>query len=249
VAEAVLVADRVGYRLGARALVADVSLDLRASEVLGIIGPNGAGKSTLLRLMAGLLRPTAGTVQLRGRPLGDWPARERARRMGYLPQHFAPHWDYTAQELLRLGLERGGEPAGLEAVAHQHDIATLLPRRWTSLSGGERARVLAASVLATQPEVVLADEATAALDVGQSLALMRRLRMAARDGAAVVVVVHDLNLALAWCDRIALLHQGNMLAMESAPVLAGDPRLDAAFGVVFERIRTEAGSMLNAKAP
>ncbi|MDP3418043.1 ABC transporter ATP-binding protein [Falsiroseomonas sp.] len=247
-AEAVLRAEGVGYRLGARALVADVALELHTGEVLGLIGPNGAGKSTLLRLMAGLLRPTAGALHLHGRALDSFPARERARRIGYLPQHFAPHWDYTARELLRLGLERGGDPSGLEAVATRHDITALLPRRWSSLSGGERARVLAASVLATRPELVLADEATAALDVGQSLALMRRLRAAAQAGAAVAVVVHDLNLAVAWCDRIALLHQGRLQALATAPALAEDPRLDAVFGVVFERVRTQAGWMLNARA-
>lgn len=246
--EAVLRAAGMGFRLGARALVHDVALDLRAGEVLGLIGPNGAGKSTLLRLMAGLLRPSAGALHLHGRPLDTWPARERARRIGYLPQHFAPHWDYTVRELLHLGLERGGDPAGLEMVAARHDITALLPRLWSSLSGGERARVLAASVLATRPELVLADEATAALDVGQSLALMRRLRAAAQAGAAVAVVVHDLNLAVAWCDRIALLHQGRLQALASAPKLAEDPRLDAVFGVVFERVRTQAGWMLNARA-
>jgi len=248
VAEAVLRVQGAGYRLGTRALVDDVSLELRAGEVLGIIGPNGAGKSTLLRLMAGLLRPTSGALHLSGRALGEWPARERARRIGYLPQHFAPHWDYTARELLRLGLERGGDAAGLEAVASQHDITALLSRRWQSLSGGERARVLAASVLATQPELVLADEATAALDVGQSLALMRRLRAAARDGAAVAVVVHDLNLALAWCDRIALLHLGRLEALAAAPALARDRTLDAVFGVAFDRIPTQSGWLLTATA-
>ncbi|MGX9964872.1 ABC transporter ATP-binding protein [Roseomonas sp. F4] len=247
-AEAVLRAEGLGFELGGRALVQHVALELRGGEVLGLIGPNGAGKSTLLRLMAGLLRPTAGQVHLRGRALDAWPPRERARRIGYLPQHFAPHWDYTARELLRLGLERGGDPAGLESVARQHDITALLPRRWQSLSGGERARVLAASVLATRPELVLADEATAALDVGQSLALMRRLRAAAQDGAAVAVVVHDLNLAFAWCDRIALLHEGRQQALATAPAFAEDPRLDAVFGVVFERIRTQAGWMLTAQA-
>lgn len=246
-AEAALELQGLGYRAGAAALVEDVTFDLHPGEVLGLIGPNGAGKTTLLRLMAGLLRPATGEVRLHGRPLPDWPARERARRMGYLPQHFSPHWDYTARELLRLGLERGGSAEGLEEVATLHGVAGLLARRWSSLSGGERARVLAASVLATRPGVVLADEATAALDVGQSLALMRRLRAASREGAAVAVVVHDLNLALAGCDRLALLHQGRLRALDAAAALAEDARLDAAFGVEFVRVRTEVGLLLSAR--
>lgn len=243
-AEAVLVAKGVGFRVGTQALVQDVSLDLRAGEVLGIIGPNGAGKSTLLRLLAGLLRPATGQVQLRGRALAEWPARERARQLGYLPQHFAPHWDYTGSELLRLGLERGGRRGALQEVAARHGMGSLLARRWSSLSGGERARVLAASVLATRPEVVLADEATAALDVGQSLALMRRLRAAAQEGAAVAVVAHDLNLAIGGCDRIALLHQGRLHALAPAADLAEDQRLDQVFGLAFERIRAGTGIVL-----
>lgn len=243
-AEPLLALEGVGFRAGAAVLVEDVSLTLHPGEVLGLIGPNGAGKSTLLRLMAGLLRPGAGQVRLWGRHLADWPARGRARALGYLPQHFAPHWDYTARELLRLGLERAGDAAGLDAAAQRHGVAELLGRRWSSLSGGERARVLAAAVLAPGPALVLADEATAALDVGHSLALMRRLRGAAQAGAAVAVVVHDLNLALAGCDRIALLHQGRLRALGPAAAMVGDDRLDAVFGLRFERLRADGGWVL-----
>jgi len=235
VAEAALSAIGLGFDVARRRLVAGVSLDVRAGELLGVIGPNGAGKSTLLRMLAGLLRPTEGQVVLQGRDIAAWPGRERARRVGYLPQHFHPHWDYTVRELLRLGLERGGATEDVRALASRHGLDALLTRRWSALSGGERGRALAAAVLAPEPAVILADEATAALDVGQALALMTRLRTSARSGAAVALVAHDLNLAFAACDRIALLSDGRLLATGTPAVLADDSRLDDAFGVRFNR--------------
>ena len=139
------------------------------------------------------------------------------------------------RELLQLGLERGGAAQGLDALASRHGLEALLTRRWSALSGGERGRALAAAVLAPEPAVILADEATAALDVGQALALMTRLRTAARAGAAVVLVAHDLNLAFGACDRIILLSEGRLLVTGTPAVMAEDRLLDDAFGVTFNR--------------
>jgi ABC-type cobalamin/Fe3+-siderophores transport system ATPase subunit len=146
-------------------------------------------------MLAGLDAPDQGEITLLGRPLPQWPARERARLLGYLPQHFAPHWDYRVAELLRLGLDRTPEGmAGLAALAARHGLEELLGRRWSSLSGGERGRSLAAAVLAPAPRVILADEPAAALDIGQAAGLMGSLRERAGASAAVAVVVHDLHL-------------------------------------------------------
>lgn len=240
-----LAAAGLSFRTGGRILLAEAGLTLHRGEVLGILGPNGAGKSTLLRLCAGLLRPATGEVTLLGRKLRDWPGAERARRLGYLPQHFAPHWDYSVAELLRLGLERGGVGAGpraLERVAERFGLAELLPRRWSSLSGGERGRVLSGSVLAPEPPVVLADEPAAALDVGQAAALMQRLRSHAAQGAGVAVVVHDLNLAARFCDRLVLLSGGRVRLADATARVMASPALDATFGIGFERLAGPGGS-------
>jgi iron complex transport system ATP-binding protein len=236
VAEARLVAASVSVDAGARRLIEDVSLALRPGEMLGLVGPNGAGKSTLLRVLAGLLKPSRGEVQLEGAALPALPPAQRARRIGYLPQHFAPHWDYTARQLLRLGLERAGLAAELEAAARRFELTeALLAQRWSTLSGGERGRVLAAMVLAPNPAVILADEATAALDIGQAARLMARLRAAAKHGAAVALVAHDLNLALGACDRLLLLDRGRAVLEGPPEDVGADARLDAAFGVSFVR--------------
>ncbi|WP_424813238.1 ABC transporter ATP-binding protein [Roseococcus sp. YIM B11640] len=244
-AEALLSGQGLGYSAGEAPLLRDVSAELRGGSVLGIIGPNGAGKSTLVRLLIGQLLPAAGQVTLKGRPLAAWPRRERARLIGHLPQHFEPHWDYRVEELLRLGLDRAGPGApGLRELADRFELGALLRRTWSTLSGGERARALAASVLAPDPPVVLADEPAAALDVGQAAALMARLRDLARKGAAVAVVVHDLNLAARWCDRLLLL-EGGRAAMEARPdEVLGAPELDRVFATRFRRVALPGGGML-----
>jgi ABC-type cobalamin/Fe3+-siderophores transport system ATPase subunit len=230
-------------RIGRKTLVEDASIDLLAGQVLGIIGPNGAGKSTLLRLLAGLDQPDTGRVLLQSRPLPQWQAAERARRIGYLPQHFQPHWDYRVGELLRLGLDRApGGPAGLRELAAQHGLEPLLGRLWSSLSGGERGRALAAAVLAPCPPVILADEPAAALDIGQAAALMALLRKRAELGAAVAVVVHDLNLAGRWCDRIVLMAAGQIRAIGVPAFIFAPGLLDDVFGVTFERLAAADGS-------
>lgn len=240
-------AEGLGFKAGGRRLLQGVSLTLVPGGVLGIVGPNGAGKSTLVKACAGLLTPSSGTVALLGRALGSWLPRERAARLGYLPQHFSPHWDYNVRELLRLGLERSGgraAPAAIEATAAAFALAALLGRRWSTLSGGERGRALAAAVLAPAPAVVLADEPAAALDVGQAAALMAQLRAQAAAGAAVGIVVHDLNLAARWCDRLLIVADGRVMAEGAVAEVLHDKALDRAFGVRFERLTAADGAMV-----
>ena len=240
--DAAIHAQGLTRRVAGRALIEDAAMWLMPGEVLGIIGPNGAGKSTLVRLLAGLDRPDAGAVTLQARPLRDWPPRARALCLGYLPQHFTPHWDYRVTELLRLGLDRvAGGAAGLADLAVRHGVAGLLERRWSSLSGGERGRVLAAAVLAPSPPVILADEPSAALDIGQAAAMMALLRGRAAVGAAVGVVVHDINLAARWCDRLLVLAGGRIRAEGTPAAVLAPGLLDDVFGVAFERLRSADG--------
>ncbi|MDB5411820.1 MAG: transporter related [Rubritepida sp.] len=244
-AEVALAGSGLHFSAGGAKLLHGVSVGLTRGEVLGIIGPNGAGKSTLVHLLIGQLTPEAGQVALMGKPLHDWPRRARAALIGHLPQHFEPHWDYRVDELLRLGLDRAGRRApGLADLAANFGLTAILARRWSTLSGGERARALSATVLAPDPPVVLADEPAAALDVGQAAALMARLRKLADEGAAVAVVVHDLNLAARWCDRLLLLEAGAAV-MEGTPAeVLHAPALDRVFGMRFLRVALPGGGMV-----
>ena len=172
---------------------------LEPGTINAICGPNGAGKSTLLQCLAGLLTPNGGEVLLSGATLPR--GRERARRIGYLPQFGEIAWDLSV-----VGL------AALAAV----DLTHLADRPVSTLSGGERARALLARVLAGEPEWILADEPLAALDLAHQLALLARLREAAGLGAGVVLVLHDLALAMNHADRVLVLDRGT-LAADGAP--------------------------------
>ncbi|WP_428671523.1 ABC transporter ATP-binding protein [Reyranella sp.] len=243
----VLTAERLVVRRGAATLLKGLSLSLDATESVAIIGPNGAGKSTLLKILAGIETPTEGQVRLGRRSLADLSAAVRARTIGFLPQHFEPHWDLSVAQLLRLGAERGERlPAdALKQAIVAFELAGLEPRRWSTLSGGERARVLLAAVLVVDPPVLLADEPAASLDIGHRLDVVEALAARGRDRLSVVVV-HDLDLAFSCFGRVVLLAGGQVVADEPAAGLVGDRRLDEAFGVRFERLRTEGGWHLRA---
>ncbi|MET1114833.1 MAG: ABC transporter ATP-binding protein [Comamonas sp.] len=225
-----------------RRLLDGIGLDLPARGAVALIGPNGAGKSTLLQLLAGQLAPDRGSVQLDGAPLRALSVHARAQRIGYMPQRFEPHWDVTLQELVRMRV-----PDAAPVLAHS-GLHALAQRRWSQLSGGERARGMLAAVLATDPPVLLADEPGAALDVQHRLALVQALARRGRE-RLVVVVMHDLDLAFECFERVIVMHDGRV-AMDGAPAaLLHDPQLDAVFGVRFERIAAAPHTLLRARSP
>jgi iron complex transport system ATP-binding protein len=219
-----LAARAVAFRYpGAACVLSDVTLAVTAGELLVITGPNGAGKSTLLRILAGIHAPHAGQVTFGDEPLHRMKARERARVVAFLPQAPEAAEDVSAEEVVRLGRHpylglRVFESPQDVAIVRDAMIATgtgeFAARPLVQLSGGEAQRVHLAACLAQQPRVLLLDEPTSDLDVAQQLhifALLRRL--AHRDGLAVVVVAHDLNLAGRFADRVALLHDGRIAAL------------------------------------
>ena len=202
-----------------------VSLALRPGEVTAIVGPNGAGKSSLLASLAGLLPAVPGAVRCDDTPLASLSPRERARRIGYLPQTPEIAWDVTVATLVGLGRLpwQGGplhraqtDPArdatAIEAALAAMDLADLRHRPVSRLSGGERARALAARVLAGEPDWLLADEPLANLDLGHAAALVRLLRDQAARGRGVVLVLHDLATAMNHANRVVVLERGRVVA-------------------------------------
>lgn len=233
-------------RRGAR-LLDGVELSLGPGELLGIVGPNGAGKSTLLRCLAGLIRPEAGQVTVEGRPIAALTGGERARLVGYVPQLFTPAWDVSVRDVVEMGAARAGiGPAGILAATEDHELGRLLDRRWSTLSGGERARALLAAVLVAKPPILLADEPGASLDIKHRLGLLARLRAYAGT-RAVAVVMHDLDLALRFCDRILVLDRGRVVLDGPRDAVARDLKLDQAFGIALRRI--EVGEIEGALLP
>ncbi|PZO69136.1 MAG: ABC transporter ATP-binding protein [Pelagerythrobacter marensis] len=197
--------------LGGR--LSDVTASFALGTITAICGPNGAGKSTLLKLLAGLERPDTGFVTLDGARLDALDARRRAQAIGYLPQSGEVAWDVAVRDLVGLGRlpHRDRGAAAITAALEALDLTALADRPLSRLSGGERARALLARVLAGEPRWILADEPLAALDLGHQLALLSHLRRAAENGGGVVLVLHDLALAMNHADRVIVIDQGAVL--------------------------------------
>jgi iron complex transport system ATP-binding protein len=243
----VMAADSLVVNRNGAVLLDDISLSLGARESVAVIGPNGAGKSTLLKVLGGIEPPTSGKVRIGDRDLASLSSAVRARTIGFLPQYFDPHWDLTVGALVRLGAERGERlpEDAIEQVTMRFELATLAHRRWSTLSGGERARVLLAAVLVVDPPTLLADEPAASLDIRHRLDVYEALAQRGSDRLSVVVV-HDLDLAFTFFERVILMAGGRIVADEPAGRLIDDPRLDATFGVRFERLKTADGVLLRA---
>jgi iron complex transport system ATP-binding protein len=214
-----------GYTKHARVLDG-VSFDVRAGEVFGILGPNGSGKSTLLKIAAALLRPLAGCARLRDRDVGRIPRRALAREVSYLAQETPLDFSYRVSEIVLLGrtphLGFMGFPGArdveiAERALADADASTLADRRIHELSGGERQRVFVAKALAQEPQLLLLDEPTTHLDLHHQIALLDLLSRRSRGGLTVVAVLHDLNLAAQYCDRVALLCGGRLEAVGTVP--------------------------------
>ncbi|MFJ2745986.1 heme ABC transporter ATP-binding protein [Streptomyces sp. NPDC087440] len=209
--------DGLHVRLGQREVLSGIDLTARAGEVLALVGPNGAGKSTLLAAVAADLAATHGTVRIDGRPVGAWTAAELAVRRSVLPQSAALSFPFPVEDVVRMGRapwagteqEDEDDLAVAEAMAAT-EVTDFGPRPFSALSGGERARVALARVLAQRAPVLLLDEPTAALDLRHQELVLRICRERAAAGDAVVVVLHDLGLAAAYADRAAVLHDGRI---------------------------------------
>ncbi|MDP3415905.1 heme ABC transporter ATP-binding protein [Falsiroseomonas sp.] len=244
-----IAAQGIGLKAGGRALLADVSVEMRPSEVLVLAGPNGAGKSTLLKILAGEVSPGAGQVSLDGRPLPAWHPRDLARRRAVLGQHVGVAFPMLAREVVALGrLPWHGHPAetardaeAIAAALEEADVAHLAHRAHATLSGGERQRVHLARALAQldgagMPAALMLDEPTASLDAGHRAALLRLLRRLARRGLAVLVVLHDLQEAAFVADRVALLEQGRLLACGPPEVALDTALLERVYGLPFRHL-------------
>jgi iron complex transport system ATP-binding protein len=238
---ALLEATDLSCALGGRQVLSGVSLTARPGEVLALIGPNGAGKTTLLRALAGLLRPRAGKITLDGRPLDSFAPRERARRLAYAPQSGAEDWPLTVEQAIALGRapHRGwllplgaADHAAVERAIERTGTGELRERPVRELSGGEQRRVILARALAQEPEVLLLDEPTAALDLRYQVEILELARrLAHADRLTVIVTLHDLSQAALVANRIVLLGDGHVLAAGApAEVLQADV-LSAAYGV------------------
>ena len=236
-----LCASSLTVEAGGAVLLDAVNVELRAGEVLGIVGPNGAGKSTLMKVLAGVLTPGSGTVLFAGKDLMATPPAARARMLAYLEQRPFVHWPLQVAQVVGLGrlpyADIGSQAAQQATAAALAATATdsLQTRAFHTLSEGEKVRVHLARVLAGTPRAVLADEPVAALDPWHQLQVLELLRAEAMRGTGIALVLHDLQLATRFCDRLLVLDRGRVIAhgspreVLSDALLAAVWRLDASF--------------------
>jgi iron complex transport system ATP-binding protein len=228
-----------------------VDLAVAPGEMVALLGANGSGKTTLLRLVSGALQPTAGLVEMAGRPVREWGRAALARRVAVLPQQLDLPEGFRAAELVEMGraphaTRLFGSTADDERAVHRAlvdaDAVDLANRFPHELSGGERQRVLVAMALAQEPELLLLDEPTLHMDLSHQVALLRAMRrLRAERGLTVLAVLHDLNLAAAFAPRVIVLHEGRVAA-DGAPYEVLTPALvEQVFGVRVQLARTESG--------
>lgn len=220
-------------------ILAGVSGHIPRAQLTGIIGPNGAGKSTLARALLGLL-PSSGDIAINNQPLGTFTRPALAKTIAYLPQGQMLHWPLSVERLISLGrLPHLGplsriQPSDQQAIIWAMEQTGTLPLRSrcaTALSGGERARVLLARALACQSPMLIADEPLASLDPGYQLDVIALLKSQSEQGMTIACVLHDLGMALRYCDHLILLVDGKILSQGSSEQVLTSANLAAAFGI------------------
>jgi iron complex transport system ATP-binding protein len=206
---------------GTSHLLREVSMAIACGEVVALVGPNGAGKSTLLNVLAGDIVPDRGNVLMNGRPLSSIDARTRARSRGVLPQQTFLQFGFRAREVVAMGrtplppVSEADDAAAIARALRETETEHLGERVFPMLSGGEQTRVSLSRIVAQETPIVLLDEPTAALDIRHQHMVMQTARSLAQQGGTVIAILHDLNLALSYADRVGILESGRLVACDT----------------------------------
>ena len=241
----------LGFAHGRTATLEGINATFEAGRFSVILGPNGAGKSTLLACLAGLRKPNRGAAKLGDEDITAMPAPTRAKRIGLLPQGAETHWAISSEALVALGRTPHMRGAGTSADDRRAISAAMSAtategfahRPVTQLSGGERARVLLARVLAGEPEWILADEPLTNLDPGFQLDILHLLRQQAEAGKGVIAVLHDLQYAVRFADHLVLLHAGRIFAQGSVDDVITPANLAYVYGIDANLFKDEEGAV------
>ncbi|APG62228.1 hypothetical protein LPB140_04780 [Sphingorhabdus lutea] len=247
-----LIAQNISLTLLSRQVLHNISANFAPGKMSIILGPNGAGKSSLLSCLAALRRVDSGSVMLDDTPLADMNANIRARKIGFLPQEGEVNWDIDAGALVALGrypYQRGWGLSKDDEIAINNAMAAtkteiFMHRNVARLSGGERARVLMARILAGTPDWILADEPLANLDPHYQIEILRQLKKQTLNGKGVVAILHDLTAAAAIADHIILLKNGEIAASGTAAQVMQAQILEDIFETKFDIGQNENGKLL-----
>ncbi len=244
----------ISLELDDNKILENVSVSVQEDEIVGLIGPNGAGKSCLLKSILGLLNIKSGKISIDNQNIEELDLKERARKMAYAAQGAPVYWPLTTETVVGLGRVphlnpwqklTNNDKIAIDYAMERTDCADLRDRLVTTLSGGERARVLLARVLATGAKYILADEPVAALDPSHQLQVMNILRGLSKSGHGVLVVLHDLGHALRYCDRLILLNEGKIIGQDLPDKILSDQNLKNIFGISASRWAENGQSLIS----
>ncbi|HEX2147615.1 MAG TPA: ABC transporter ATP-binding protein [Pseudorhizobium sp.] len=242
-----LSAERVSWSAGGTEILKEVSLTVEKGEFLGIIGPNGSGKTSLMSLLAGIRAPKSGSVLLDGAPIGSLGRRAVAKRLALVEQQAETGERITARQAVELGRTpylgalspwSPEDDRIVDGALENVDMAHLAGRSWHTLSGGERQRLHIARALAQQPDILLLDEPTNHLDIGHQISL---LDLVHEQELTVIAALHDLNHAALFCDRIAVMQDGRLVALGEPQDVLTEARIRSVFGLHVEIEQDDAG--------
>jgi iron complex transport system ATP-binding protein len=228
--------DGVGVTLGGSRILEDVSLSVSPGTFVGLVGPNGAGKTTLLRTVNATLAPDAGAVRVGGRDVHALPSRAVGRRVATVPQDTAVSFDFTVRQVVEMGRHphrsRFGpdpDPDAVDRALARTETAQFADRSIDGISGGERQRAVIARALAQDAPAMVLDEPTGSLDVNHQVETLDGVADLVDEGRTAVAAIHDLNLAARYCDELALIADGELVAHDDPASVLTEGRLAAAF--------------------
>lgn len=219
-----LACSNLAFAYGKKSIIEDVSLNFRKGEFVGLIGPNGAGKSTLLNLLTGMLKPTAGQVNLIGQPLKQFKQRDIARHISLVPQDVSINYAFSVREIVAMGRnphlgafqpESKKDRDLIHRAMEKTDLLPMAERSVNQLSGGERQRVFIARAIAQEAPILLMDEPTASLDLCHQLEVLTLVKALTDNGHLAISAIHDLELASRFCDRLILIAEGEVTTQGS----------------------------------
>ncbi len=245
-----LVLDKVGIKIEGHWLVKDTSLTLLPGQLTTFIGPNGAGKTSLLQLLAGLWQPTTGTIKLNGRDLQQISRKTLAQNISFVPQNTQIDFAFTVKDIVmmgrnpHLGLFQHETKYDYNCVVQamrKTDVTHLAKRLVTELSGGERQRVIIARSLATEANIILLDEPTASLDIAHALEVFDLLKELVKEGKTVAISIHDINHAIRYANKTALVHKGSIFNFGSPEKVLTNEAIGKVFGVGVKRVALGEG--------